>query len=246
MPDPSTITAASRAGPARGPLFTRAGVWRGFVAAQPLTIGVFVYGVTVGVLAGERGLSMLEAMLMSATVYSGSAQVAALGGFAAGAGVLASMLTVVLLNSRYLLYGAALRPWLGGAPAARAYGTLYLLGDASWVMSMKAHADGEDDAGFVLGTGIAGFLPWMAGTASGLLAGGWAGDPRRLGLDFLLVAFCAAMAIGLFRRGDALLPATTAIGVSLVVDRLAPSGWTVVAAGLAGGLVAALRAPSGR
>jgi predicted branched-subunit amino acid permease len=223
--------------------FTRGGVWRGFVAAQPLTIGVFAYAVTFGVLAGEGGLSLLEALMMSAMVYSGSAQVASLGGLAAGAGVAAGVLTVLLLNSRYMLYSAALRPWLGGVPPGRAYATLYLLGDASWVLSMKAHADGEADAGFVLGTGIAGFLPWLAGTAAGVLAGGWAGDPRRLGLDFLLVGFCAAMGIGLYRRRGALAPIAVALVVSLAVDRWAPSGWTVVAAGIAGGLVAFVTPP---
>jgi predicted branched-subunit amino acid permease len=230
----------------RGSRFTRAGLRRGFVAGQPLAIGVFVYAATFGVLAGEGGLSLLEAMLMSATVFSGSAQVAALGGMATGAGVLASVLTVLLLNSRYMLYGAALRPWLGGVPASRAYTTLYFVGDASWVMSMKAHADGEADAAFVLGAGAASFLPWIAGTAAGVLAGNWAGDPRQFGLDFLLAAFCAAMAIGLFRRHAALLPAGVALGVSLAVDRLAPSGWTVVAAGVAGGLAAFLRPPAAR
>jgi predicted branched-subunit amino acid permease len=202
------------------PPFTRAGAWRGFVAAQPLGIGVFAYAATFGVLAGEHGLSLLEALLMSAMVYSGSAQVAALGGIAAGAGIVASVLTVMLLNSRYLLYSASLRPWLGGVPAGRAYGTLYFLGDASWVLSMKAHADGEADAGFVLGAGAATFLPWLAGTAAGALAGHWA--------------------------GPALAPLGVALVVSLAVDRWAPSGWTVVAAGLAGGLAAFLRPPPER
>jgi predicted branched-subunit amino acid permease len=228
------------------PPFTRAGAWRGFVAAQPLGIGVFPSAATFGVLAGAHGLSLLEALLMSAMVYSGSAQVAALGGIAAGAGIVASVLTVMLLNSRYLLYSASLRPWLGGVPAGRAYGTLYFLGDASWVLSMKAHADGEADAGFVLGAGAATFLPWLAGTAAGALAGHWAGDPRRLGLDFLLAALCAAMAIGLYRRRPALAPLGVALVVSLAVDRWAPSGWTVVAAGLAGGLAAFLRPPPER
>ena len=58
--------------------FTREGVWRGFVLAQPLAPGVAVYGLVFGALAGERGLSWLQSLLMSVFVYSGSAQLAAL------------------------------------------------------------------------------------------------------------------------------------------------------------------------
>ncbi|MEO6597386.1 MAG: AzlC family ABC transporter permease, partial [Planctomycetota bacterium] len=63
---------------ARQVTFTRRGVRHGFVAAQPLAIGVFIYGITFGLLALGSGLSLLDALLMSATVYSATAQVAAL------------------------------------------------------------------------------------------------------------------------------------------------------------------------
>ena len=43
--------------------FTRAGVWRGFVLAQPLAPGVALYALVFGALAGERGLSWLQAVL---------------------------------------------------------------------------------------------------------------------------------------------------------------------------------------
>ena len=224
--------------PPRRTRFTRAGVRRGFVAAQPLAIGVLVYGATFGLLALGSGLSILEAMLMSASVYSASAQVAAVGALAQGAGLLLCVTTVVLLNARYLLYGATLRPWLGAAPAGAAYASLYLLGDGNWLLSMKAHAAGEDDAGFILGSGLATFLPWLAGTLIGGLVGHGIPGPRALGLDFLLPAFCAAMGVGMLRSHASLGPSIAAALAALVADRWAPPGWAVVAAGVAGALVA--------
>ncbi|RVT89044.1 hypothetical protein EOD42_25640, partial [Rhodovarius crocodyli] len=35
-----------------------------------------------------------------------------------GAALLPLLATVLLMNARYLLYGAAMYPWLGGAPPA--------------------------------------------------------------------------------------------------------------------------------
>jgi predicted branched-subunit amino acid permease len=221
--------------------FTQEGVRRGFVAALPLGIGVFAYGLTFGVLAIDAGMSVLEALLMSTMVYSGSAQVAALAGMSAGAGIVASVATVVLLNARYLLYGAALRPWLGQASATQAYASLFVLGDGNWVLAMKAHAQGEDDAGFVAGSGLAAFVPWLAGTLAGAWSSAWIADPARFGLDFFLVAFCAAMGIGLFRGRADLWPVAAALAAALVIDRLAAGGWTIVAAGTAGALAAYLR-----
>ena len=221
--------------------FTVGGFKRGFIRALPIGLGVFVWGLTFGLMARAAGLSLLESSLMSTLVYSGTAQAATVGGLATGAGILAGMATVVMLNARYLLYGASLRPWLGQATPVQAYATLCFLGDANWAMSTKAHADGENDAAFIFGSGVSMFLPWVAGTALGALIGNWIADPRTLGVDFLLVAFCAAMAMDLFKSRADLAPALAAVTVAGLLDSFAPSGWTLVAAGVAGGLVAWLR-----
>jgi 4-azaleucine resistance transporter AzlC len=222
-------------------VFSADGLQRGFARALPFGVGVFVWALSFGLMAREAGLSSLEATLMSALVYSGTAQAATVGGLATGAAVLAAMTTVLMLNARYLLYGASLRPWLGQATPLQAYATLFFLGDANWAMATKAHVEGEMDAGFILGSGIAAYLPWVIGTALGAVAGTWIDDPRSLGVDFLLVAFCAAMAMDLFQSRSDVAPALAAVIVAALLDTFMPGGWTLVAAGLAGGLTAWLR-----
>ena len=228
-------------GAAEPVVFTRAGTRRGFVAAQPLAVGVLLQGVTFGLLALGSGLSVFDALLMSATVYSGTAQIAAVSAMSAGAGLLASLTAVVLLNARYLLYGATLRAWLGQVRASRAYASLYFLGDGNWLLSMRAHAAGERDAGYVFGSGLAMFVPWLAGTLIGAFVGHRIPSPKVLALDFLLVSFCAAMAVGLLRGRSTLWPALAAAGAAALADRFAPPGWSIVAAGAAGAATAWLR-----
>jgi 4-azaleucine resistance transporter AzlC len=231
-------TSADGSAPQSRTVFTRDGVLRGFVAAQPLAIGILVYGLTFGLLAFGSGLSIADSVLMSATVYSGSAQTAAVGALATGAGLVATVSTVLLLNARYLLYGATLRPWLGRTSPLHAYTTLYFLGDGNWLLSMKAHEQGERDAGYVFGSGAAMFVPWVGGTAAGAAIGKWIPQPSALGLDFLLVAFCAAMMIGMGRAKASPWPAIGALAAALLADRFAPAGWPIVAAGLAGAAIA--------
>ena len=221
--------------------FSAGGLQRGFVRALPICVGVFVWGLTFGLMGREAGLSVLESSLMSVLVYSGTAQAATVGALATGAGILAGVAAVLMLNARYLLYGASLRLWIGHATPTQAYASLWFLGDANWAMSTKAHADGENDAAFILGSGLSMYLFWVAGTALGALAGNWIADPKTLGVDFLLVAFCAAMALDLFKSRADVAPALAAVSVAALLDRFAPSGWTLVAAGLAGAFTAWLR-----
>lgn len=222
--------------------FTRAGVWRGFLLAQPLAPGVAVYGLVFGTLAGERGLSWLQALSMSVFVYSGSAQLAALQVWSSHShAVLALMLTVLAMNARYVLYSASIQPWLSHAPRSGVFPSLFLLGDAGWALSMRQHAAGYRDAGFVLGTGIAGMIPWVLGTLAGQLLASTMPDPKRWGLDFMLPAFAAAIGMSLWRGRADLLPLAAAVAVALPLQMWAPSSWSIVVAGLAAGVAGALR-----
>jgi predicted branched-subunit amino acid permease len=227
-------------------VFTLAGVQRGFIGAQSFGIGVFLYGLAFGLLAREIELSVMEAMLMSGVVYSGSAQIAAVSSFGKGqipaaSASFAILLTILMLNARYLLYGAALRPWLGHASGWQAYGSLAILGDGSWLLSMKAHEAGENDAGHILGAGLAGFIPWLGGTLAGVWTASLLSNPAALGMDFMLVAFSAAMGMSMLRGKSDLAILLAAGFVALVADRLFPGPWTIVLAGIAGAVAAFLR-----
>jgi len=224
-----------------GVTFTRAGVRAGFVVAQPMAASVLLYGAVFGVLAGEAGFSSLQALLMSGLVYSGSAQLAALEIGVSTAMLPPLLLAVLLLNARYLLYGAALRPWLAGTTPAQAYASLFFNGDGSWALSMKEYANGNRDAGFVFGSGVAMYLPWALGTIGGHVLASWVPDPKALGLDFMLVAFAAAIGVGAWRGREDWLPAIAAAAAAWLVYRLLPNGWHIVGAGLAGAVVGAWR-----
>jgi 4-azaleucine resistance transporter AzlC len=203
---------------------------------------VLVYALVFGALASERGLSWLQAVLMSVFVYSGSAQLAALQVWSTQSGAVAALaVTVVAINARYVLYGAAIQPWLSQVSRGKAYGTLFLLGDGSWALAMREHAAGYRDAGFILGSGLAGFIPWVGGTLAGQLLANAIPDPRSWGLDFMLPAFAAAIGYSLWRGRSDVLPLLVALAVAVPLQLAAPSGWTIVLAGLAAGFAGAMR-----
>ncbi|MFN3569470.1 MAG: AzlC family ABC transporter permease [Polaromonas sp.] len=221
--------------------FTAAGIRRGFFTAQVMAPGITLYAMVFGVLASERGMSWLQAMLMSAAVYSGSAQLAALQGWTATAAVTPVIVTILVMNARYVLYGAALQPWLAGLPRHQSWGSLFFLGDGNWAMAMREYEAGYRDAGYVLGSGVAMFVPWLGGTLAGHLLAGSVPNPAAFGLDFMLVAFAAAIGMVLWRGKSDLWPAVAAGLAGWLVYRLVPGAWYIVAAGIAGGLMGAWR-----
>ena len=220
--------------------FTAAGFRRGFVAGQPLAPGTFVYGMVFGVLASEKGLAWLEALLMSVLVYFGSAQLAALQGWSASPAIAPLVWTVLLINARYGLYGASVQPWLAGARRSQALPTLFFLGDGNWALAMREYHAGYRDSAFLFGSGVATALPWVLGTIAGHVVGRGVPSPTTLGLDFMLVAFAAAIGVSVFRGRSDLAPATAAVLVSVLLARWLP-GWTIVGAGLAAGIVGGAR-----
>lgn len=221
--------------------FTSAGVRRGLLQAQALTPGVLLYALVFGVLASERGLSWLQATLMSVLVYSGSAQLAVLQGWSQSPLVAPLVATVLVINARYVLYGAAIQPWLAQAPPRQALGTLFFLGDSNWALSMRRHQCGERDAGFILGSGAAMFVPWVGGTLLGYFLGNVVPAPATFGLDFMLVAFAAAIGISVWPGRAGVAPALAAALVALALHKLLPGGWSIVGAGLAAGVMGAWR-----
>jgi 4-azaleucine resistance transporter AzlC len=225
-------------GTARKATFSHAGVTTGFLEGQALAAGALVYGMAFGMLAGQAQFSAIEATLMSAFVYSGSAQLAVLQNKAIGNFLLPAITIVLMMNARYLLYGAALRPWLGSLPPQMSYLSLFFLGDGNWALSMKRYASGEYDAGFVLGSGLAMYVAWVLGTVVGYVAGNTVGDPKSFAVDFMLIAFSTALAVEFWKGRALVAPALAALLMALCCDRVVSGGWTIVASGLMGGVVA--------
>ena len=206
-----------------------------------LTPTLIAFGLAVGVLAATKGLSTLEIALMSAWVYAGTAQMASLQVWTEPLPLLALVFTVLAMNARYVLLSAALRPHYGALPFWQIYPALAILGDGNWALAMRDVNERRPDAGFLLGSGLVMFATWIAASAAGHLFGQILGNPRKLGVDFMLAALFATMAIEFFRAARSAAPLIVAVVVAVVVQKLVPGPWYLLAGALAGSLAGALR-----
>jgi predicted branched-subunit amino acid permease len=219
---------------------TWAGLRAGLADGLPFGLSSIVYGIGFGVIASEAKLTLLEAAIMSAVVFSGTAQFAIVQAWGAGLSLVGVFVTVLVTNARYVLLGAALRPWLGTLPKRLTWPTLALLVDGSFVRAMAARARGISDLGALLGPSLVSWLGWVGGTAAGFLVG-QSINARTFGLDLVVVSFCASSLALLFKGRSDLWPIGAAIVAAICADRFLGGSWPVIAAALAATVVGAMR-----
>jgi len=215
-------------------VLTRAGCLKGAREILPLCTFVFVLAATFGVAARQAGLSTWLASLVSAAVFAGGAQFAALALLGPPPAILPILLGTLAINARLLLLGAALAPWLLRLPRWQRLSAVTVLSDANWAQAMRAYAAGERDAGVLVGAGLAMWITWVIGTATGALASMAVPNVGRFGLDALLVGFfAAALTDGWRGKSDA--PA--AIGAAVVTLAMAALGardWSILIGAIGG------------
>jgi 4-azaleucine resistance transporter AzlC len=194
-----------------------------------------VFGVSFGVLATAGGIPGWQAVLMSAIVFAGSAQFAAVAVIASGGTALAAIVSGGLLNTRYIAIGVVAGRVLPGGPVRRALeGQLVI--DESFALGVAASgAPDKPDPEATLVSGALLWVSWVSGTALGALLGPVVGDPSRYGLDAAFPALFVALLWPLLASRRAV---RCAVGGALVALMLAP--WTPHGVPLAGAALAGL------
>ncbi len=156
------------------------------LAAAPLALAIGVFGVVFGAAASAEHGALLT-VAMSLLVFSGAVQFAVVGSLTSGATLAAVLLTVVALNARNLVLGAALRPRLGGSRVRRALMGWFLT-DESFGLAV---ASGVRAARVLVISGALFYVAWQVGTILGV------GGAQALGLADVAAAVFPVLFIGL-------------------------------------------------
>ncbi len=203
----------------------------------PISFFVVAFGAAFGLAAVQAGLSPLESLLMSTTVFAGASQFAAVDMWGAEVSVLPLIAVVFAINSRHLLMGASLYPMLKNVSPGKRYSLLLLLTDANWAVSAQEYQNGRHNLEVILGGGLVIWLAWLVGTALGVYFGGLLQNPKALGLDMVLGCFLFSMALGGKKTPRVLVAWVVAGAASLAAWKWLPPNMHVVVGALAGGAI---------
>lgn len=190
---------------------------------------VGIFGVSFGVLARTAHLGPIATVVMSATVFGGSAQFAAVAVLAGGGGLVSAVVAAALLNARYVPIGVSIAHVLHPR-AWRRLLEAQLVVDESWALGNR---DGGPHRAVLLGAGALIYSAWVAGTVGGVVAGSWVGNPARFGLDAAFPALFLALLWSQATTSRARLVAVLGATIAIAMTPFFPAGVPVVAASLA-------------
>ena len=194
----------------------------------PLLPAVLAFAASFGVLAHAAGMSRAASIVMSATTFAGSAQVAVVSILGTGGTVVAAIAAALLLNARYGAIGVSVGAHFEGGPLRRIL-QAQLIVDESWAVTVRP--DGSLDRRALVGAGGALWVCWIAGTTLGAFVS--LGDPGRLGLDGAFPALFLALLVPQLRTRVSRVAAVLGALIATVLIPLTPAGVPVIAAACA-------------
>lgn len=210
----------------------------GAVTALPLALIVGLFGVSFGVLSvSSGGIGAVEAVVMSASTFAGSAQFAAASIVATGGQPITAIAAALLLNARYVPIGISIARFLPGGRLRR-FLLAQLVVDESWALAARGH--GQFDGHRLIGAGVVLWLAWVVGTVIGVIGGEALGGPTRLGLDAAFPALFLGLLAPQLRSRPAVAAALLGAGITVVLTPLTPPGVPIIAASAAA-LIALVR-----
>jgi predicted branched-subunit amino acid permease len=155
--------------------------------------------------------------------------------------VAAMMVACAAANARYLVMGAHLRRHFGALRRSVMLPLLFLVADASWLMTTADAERNGPDAGYLLGSSIPMAIGWIGGTALGYELPLQPGGPLAVAAALLPVAFVVTLLPTRWHGWRTLVPWATAAVIALLVARFIGPSWAMLAGGSAGTLVGMTR-----
>ncbi len=180
-----------------------------------VALALVSFGATLGVTISVLRFGTVPGLVGAAVVYGGSAQLTAVSLISQGTGVLGAVVPAAVVNSRFLMYSAAISPRFRGQPAWFRWLAPHFLIDQSYLLSnARPELGPRAFRSYWLWLGASILAIWSSSIAAGILTGPVLPSMPHLGF------------------------VSTAMFLGMLAPRL--TNRPAVAAALAGGLVAAV------
>lgn len=208
-----------------------------------IALGIGAWGLVTGVAMVKSGMGIGLAILMSLTVFAGTAQLASLPLIASGAPIWVVWATATCLNLRFVVFSAQWRPYFAHLPLRQRALLSYFTADLNYVLFMRRFPEPRPSAeqlpyfwgGALVNSGF-----WHVLSLAGILLGhrippewglGFAGTLALLGMTYSMLAdratwlpavvagAAAVAAYALPLKLNMLVAIAAAVAVGTVIDQ---------------------------
>jgi predicted branched-subunit amino acid permease len=202
---------------------------RGLLDALAFLPSVLVLGAIFGASTGSAGIGSLTASIMSALVFSGAGQFAALPLWSRGGPII--ILSTLALSLRFSLITASMTPMLSGRSRWRKAALAFAVTDENYALAVTRQT-GFLEPAYLVGSWIPLYFGWLSGTVLGVLLGTlvpahWIG-PLEAVFPIVFLVLTVLLCTSLQMAAVAVLGGVLSITGATVL----PAGWNVIVAGL--------------
>ncbi|NML16054.1 AzlC family ABC transporter permease [Azohydromonas caseinilytica] len=244
--DSAALAAASSSPSSPTSPTARHEAWRGLRASLPVMLGFVPVALVLGAQAAQKGLGAVEVPLLTGLNFAGGSEFTAVRLWTSPPHVLLIVAMSFLVNSRHILMGAALAPYLRHLPWRRAMAALFFMCDESWAMALadaQRRASRRISLAYYLGASAGLYATWVSCTALGAALGPVISDVERYGFDMAFTAVFLVLLRGMWKGLRPCRPWLVSLAVAALTYRLVPGAWYVAAGAVAGLVAAAWWAP---
>ncbi|MBF9194580.1 AzlC family ABC transporter permease [Microvirga terrestris] len=208
----------------------------------PVAVAALPIGLLFGAIAAAKGMSTLEVMLMSALVFAGGAQFAAIETWIHPAPILTLAFATLLINARHVLMGASLTPKvrMSRVQTLLAY---FFLTDEAWALSERRALERPVTGAYWFVMAVVLWANWTLSSTIGAILGSFLGSPERIGADFAFTALFIGLVAGFGKSRVTLVTVASSAAVAALVHYFIGAPWHVASGALAGIAAAYLAAP---
>jgi len=206
----------------------------GFKSGIPIILGFIPVGIAYAIIAKNAGLTTLETVFMSVSVFAGASQMMAAGMYAEGAGITAIVIATLIINLRHVIMSTCVFNSLEQLSAGKKLFCSFFVTDESFavVTSRKEH---KTSFVFMATLGLVTYLSWVVGSVIGALAVNILPDVITASLGISLYAMFIGLLFPGVRGNVPLIILVIGVAVlNTVLSKLIPSGWAIVVSTLAG------------
>ncbi|MEB3752894.1 AzlC family ABC transporter permease [Acinetobacter sp. MD2(2019)] len=222
---------------------------RGLKVSIPVLLGIIPFALVLGTQATQKGFSILEIPLLTGLNFAGGSEFAVLEVWTNPPQILMLMFITFLVNSRHLLMGASLVPYLKHLPNSKVFPALFFMCDETWAMGLadaqrnsKTRTTPHFSLSFYSGMCFSLYAMWIGFTALGGMIGPVLGDISRFGFDMAFPAVFLVLLKGMWKGFHAARPWFVSLAAAVVAYLYLPQGWYVPVGAITGIVTAFLLA----